>query len=291
VKSEKELLLDFMQVICCDNYCFFKLRNGEDCCGIIKLANNNFLQFFSNGNDVLKDHDYERHYKWDKLSQEEYLQFILIPLQDIDTSNLYYWNKESSCFINPQWSVEQKCWIHHETKPGSIPLPTNFFKSLQDDKVLKQVGYWQSVANPYLPHPKHFVKSGWRESEHSKIMAYLRSGHEYCSSMGYSYCRFDCFCLTNNFDNLSQLEKNEWINGITSMGTRDLTDGEWVWPEGLTHYVEKHHICLPDAFIATMEKNSWFFPLQVGFQDFSQVGVSPSYWIDWSIEYFKAKQQ
>ena len=29
-----------------------------------------------------------------------------------------------------------------------------------------------------------------------------------------------------------------------------LTDGEWVWPEDLAHYVEKYHVRLPAEFVA-----------------------------------------
>ena len=32
------------------------------------------------------------------------------------------------------------------------------------------------------------------------------------------------------------------------MGSRDLTDGIWVWPEGLAHYVDIHSVGLPEEF-------------------------------------------
>lgn len=34
------------------------------------------------------------------------------------------------------------------------------------------------------------------------------------------------------------------------MGHRDLTDGVYVWPEGLAHYVKAHAVRLPDDFLA-----------------------------------------
>jgi len=60
--------------------------------------------------------------------------------------------------------------------------------------------------------------------------------------MGYSYCRFDC--------------------GIPDceMGSIDLYDGVWVWPQGLVHYVEFHSVCLPYEFIQTMRSHSWRVP-------------------------------
>jgi hypothetical protein len=45
-----------------------------------------------------------------------------------------------------------------------------------------------------------------------------------------------------------------------SLGTKDLTDGEWVWPERLEHYITDHDVVLPKAFIATMERNCWSVP-------------------------------
>jgi hypothetical protein len=41
------------------------------------------------------------------------------------------------------------------------------------------------------------------------------------------------------------------------MGGRDLTDGVWMWPEGLAHYVERHAVRLPDEFVATMVAHEW----------------------------------
>jgi hypothetical protein len=35
------------------------------------------------------------------------------------------------------------------------------------------------------------------------------------------------------------------------MGDSDLTDGIWVWPQGLVHYVDAHQLALPKQFIGT----------------------------------------
>jgi hypothetical protein len=45
-----------------------------------------------------------------------------------------------------------------------------------------------------------------------------------------SYCRFGCG------------------GNSASMGSRCQTDGEWVWPEGLSHDVEAHSVLLPEDF-------------------------------------------
>ena len=36
------------------------------------------------------------------------------------------------------------------------------------------------------------------------------------------------------------------------MGCCDLTDGFWLWPEGLWIYVSRYHVRLPDEFVAHM---------------------------------------
>jgi len=45
----------------------------------------------------------------------------------------------------------------------------------------------------------------------------------------------------------SELEE---VEGEMSNGSTDLCDDVWCWPEGLAHYVEVHHVRLPDEFVA-----------------------------------------
>jgi hypothetical protein len=108
-------------------------------------------------------------------------------------------------------------------------------------KLLRAVGYWREELE-LLPHPRWFVRPRWRHTERPRIIAYLRSGHVYASYLGFSWCRFRC--------------------GIddTEMGTSDLTDGQWFWPEGLAHYVACHGVRLPDEFVQTMAGNGWRVP-------------------------------
>ena len=72
--------------------------------------------------------------------------------------------------------------------------------------------------------------------------------------MGYSNCRFggDGSCPTG-----------PWVN----MGCIALTDGEFVWPEGLVHYVEHHAVRPPGAAGAALlakatSHDGWRFVLQ-----------------------------
>jgi hypothetical protein len=101
------------------------------------------------------------------------------------------------------------------------------------------------------------------------ILAYLRGGQEWIRFNGWSYCRFAC--------------------GIdpSALGDRDLTDGVWVWPEGLAHYVETHCVRLPDEFMNHMRSQGWRVPAEPitrwvdrAASDRSQVDMT--LWIEWS---------
>jgi hypothetical protein len=119
--------------------------------------------------------------------------------------------------------------------------------------VLKAVGYWnhdgwrfsQPVPENFVafttrfPHPPHLVATLGARNAHCRVLRYLRSGHKRMGFWGSSYCRFGC----------------EWVDG-----TSCVTDGTWVWPEGLVHYVEIHNVPLPDEFLRTMRRHLWRVP-------------------------------
>ncbi|MFF7456750.1 hypothetical protein [Kitasatospora sp. NPDC008115] len=37
-------------------------------------------------------------------------------------------------------------------------------------------------------------------------------------------------------------------------GSRDFTDGRYLWPEGLAHYVLDHNVRLPDEFLEHIDQ-------------------------------------
>ena len=139
---------------------------------------------------------------------------------------------------------------------------------------LKRAGYWRPNddwddwrTESELPDPRWLVRRGWRRRERSKVLAYLRAGRIYAVYAGYSYCRF-WLCWTRP----------------PQMGSCDLTDGEWVWPQGLAHYVERHWVCLPDEFIEAMRSNDWRPPPE---GEFPAVGSGESFydlsfWVSWA---------
>ncbi|MEV4556282.1 hypothetical protein AB0K51_04695 [Kitasatospora sp. NPDC049285] len=66
------------------------------------------------------------------------------------------------------------------------------------------------------------------------IADYLDHGQVAASWMGASRCRL---CSRSN-------------------GSRDLTDGYYLWPEGLAHYVLDHGVRLPAEFVDHVEQRA-----------------------------------
>jgi len=48
-----------------------------------------------------------------------------------------------------------------------------------------------------------------------------------------------------------------------SVGNKELTDGVWVWPEGLAHYVEVHDVLLPSEFVNQARNNGFLISADV----------------------------
>jgi len=95
---------------------------------------------------------------------------------------------------------------------------------------LEVLGWWFSPFAPStLPRPQALV-GGLEPAARGPVLGYLRAGKALVTFPESSFCRFDC--------------------GETTMGTKDLTDGRHVWPEGLAHYVERHDVRLPESFVA-----------------------------------------
>lgn len=107
--------------------------------------------------------------------------------------------------------------------------------------MLKAIGYWYSEEASKFPHPRDLVDDHWEAGNRDRIARYLETAPRVLMWLGYSFCRFDC--------------------GVppSEMGSSDMSDGVYLWPEGLAHYVRVHHVRLPDEFIEHM-KLSGFAP-------------------------------
>src|SRR5262249_38569477 len=95
---------------------------------------------------------------------------------------------------------------------------------------------------PSWPDVRRAVRPGWRPAEREQVVAYLRNGHRWNGALGCSACRFACRYK------------------YSLLGSGELTDGEWVWPEGLLHYVERHGVMLPEEFVASASARDWKVP-------------------------------
>ena len=100
---------------------------------------------------------------------------------------------------------------------------------------MQSIGCWSWSADP-----TRLVDPSWAAGEREALANYLRAGRTYAAYFGFSFCRFQC--------------------GIPNNGSRDLTDGTWLWPEGLSHYVLVHKIALPDEFLAHARMNGFTIP-------------------------------
>jgi hypothetical protein len=97
---------------------------------------------------------------------------------------------------------------------------------------MPRVGYWGSPQEPGLPHPADFVDASWDSAERQKVIEYLEGSYQIpMFSCGPSWCRMGC------------------AGHPRDIGTEDLTDGVWIYPEGLVHYVRHHGVRPPQAFL------------------------------------------
>lgn len=122
---------------------------------------------------------------------------------------------------------------------------------------MKLIGYWmESLRDMALPLPQELV-GDWSKSDHDAVCTYLSRGIYWEGYSGYSWCRFRC-----------GIEHDQ-------TGSQEFTDGEWIWPEGLLHYVRDHRVRLPEDFIS--KAISGKPPSQP-----YEVNPSLDYWLEWS---------
>ena len=107
-------------------------------------------------------------------------------------------------------------------------------------RTLIAIGYWFSDDEPELPKPQHFIDTTIDSTERQQLIDYLENGKRLHEWMGFSSCRFGCKLP------------------VSEIGNACLTDGKYIWPEGLSHYITEHQVWLPDTFINHVKQN---FPL------------------------------
>ncbi len=89
------------------------------------------------------------------------------------------------------------------------------------------IGYWRGDDAPDWPLAQEWVDPKWDPKERLVSIDWLRSGAPIIHWRGLSKCRF---CGRRN-------------------GASELSDGVYIWPEGLRHYLEEHRLRLPQAIV------------------------------------------
>ena len=93
---------------------------------------------------------------------------------------------------------------------------------------LTLIGYWDGPLTDHSwPNPADFIDESWDADERDFIADYLGRGQLVFGFMGYSMCRM---CGREN-------------------GDLELSDGKYLWPDGLVHYVADHGVRLPSEFV------------------------------------------
>ncbi len=96
---------------------------------------------------------------------------------------------------------------------------------------MRAVGYWVSEEKLNFPHPEKFVGAYSSQALKERCLGIFAREMSISSDGDISQCRFEC--------------------GVSphEIGSKCLTDGFWLWPEGLAHYVSAHDVVLPDEFV------------------------------------------
>jgi hypothetical protein len=136
--------------------------------------------------------------------------------------------------------------------------------SARQQNMLKLVGYWsECAADIRWIHPRLLVDPAWESENRPLIVDYLRRGVRLNEDLGYSFCRFQ--------DGPPD----------SAMGNAELTDGVWIWPEGLAVYVEQFDTRLPEEFVGHMKRVDFEIPTQLSANELEKVPVDTTTWDAW----------
>jgi hypothetical protein len=121
--------------------------------------------------------------------------------------------------------------------------------------MLHGIGFFiTSLRDTDFPAPQELVVD---DSRLSAVADYLDQGLIHERYRGFSWCRV---CGPD----------------FELMGSTDLTDGVWLWPAGLSHYLRSHSVGLPEMFIThALAKPAFTQPP-------SDAVTDCSLWIEWA---------
>jgi hypothetical protein len=130
----------------------------------------------------------------------------------------------------------------------------SYFQSKKKHTLIA-IGYWHSIFEPEYPDPAWFVDANWNVTEKQMVITHLLQSRPLADWTGQSWCRFQC--------------------GEMQLGSKDLTDGVYLFPEGLVHYVLMHQVRLPEAFVQHVQQ---YKPVEIDF-GLEQCDINYEWWI------------
>ncbi|MEU6220388.1 hypothetical protein ABZ845_23155 [Streptomyces sp. NPDC047022] len=111
--------------------------------------------------------------------------------------------------------------------------------------MIKRVGFHRELGGhnaPWASCPSlRDAVRGTGERDEDQIVAYLESSTEIYSTMGAER---------------DVITGDAWIPGAGSL----VTDGTWLWPVELAHYVRNHHVALPGGFVEHIRAGGYVSP-------------------------------
>jgi hypothetical protein len=129
-------------------------------------------------------------------------------------------------------------------------------------RTLKLIGYWVGTqGHEIYPHPRDFVRKDWDPELKAKVVGYLKGGAFKRGFWGHATCRFDP------------------TRDPVEMGSKELTDGVYLWPEGLAVYVNEYDVGLPGEFMSHMERHNYQLPPDLGE---GKAVIDLSFWKEWT---------
>ena len=151
------------------------------------------------------------------------LVWILLALAAIAFASLLIW------LIDPGKSEDLRLEPRRETT--AHPPPTS--PDAHVEGALIEIGYWPTSIDPDRPRPHDFVDPDWSREEREQVSHHLEDGLPLPWDGGVvEWCAF-CEAV---------------------LVVEELTDGTFVWPTHLVHYVSAHDVRLPSRFVLHVQR-------------------------------------
>jgi len=109
----------------------------------------------------------------------------------------------------------------------------------------KFFGFWKAseLDSEELPWVHDFTDENWNPKDKERLLAYIYN----CPLVIVSgSIRTKCLLCDD------ELASSDFVS-----------DGEWLWPKDLTHYMMKHFVRLPDKFIEHIRKMNYDCPSEI----------------------------